>query len=113
MLANSPFKVHREVYAESLLKRGGYYVKTSIGPEVLNKLMTENALTLAPEDGLVVFNHLMTRARGALPGTPIGYFYPINLPIKAELNKNLQYLRDSGIMKMVFDMQLMFQPNNK
>ncbi len=98
MLAHSPFKVHRQVYAECLQKRGGYYVKSSVGPEVINKIKTENALTLAPEDLLVVFNHVMTRARGALPGTPLGTYYPLNLPPTAVQTAHLHNLRISGIL---------------
>ncbi len=105
-LQYSPIKIHREIYRESLVKRGGFYDLYLIGairipPEVTDKILAGQTLAFLIDDGMAPYKHKFTMLKEEVLSGPAGYYFRLHLPLFREIQKGLLHFRDAGIIGKV------------
>ncbi len=101
LLQHSPKQVHKDVYQKCFLKLGGYYPEVIMPQSVKDIILDGKAVTLVADDAMAIYDHIFTLGTEPMYTGPASYYYTLKLPIKKELNRAIQRLRDTGVTQEV------------
>ncbi len=101
-LRDSPLEIHRKLYQENVVKRGGSYGGSLIPPpDIFDKIMAGEAFSFQIHDGLANNKHRIHMLEEEVTFGPTGYYFRLHLPIAKEIMEALWHFRDAGIIQKV------------
>ncbi len=102
LLRDSPMEIHRKLYQDNVMKRGGSYSGSVVPPPyVFDRIMEGEAFAFQIEDGLASNKHKLHKLDEAVTWGPSGYYFDLHLPIADEILDALWRFRDGGVVKKV------------